>query len=181
MDLTKGIMVSTEDQTARHWHAIYVRPSHEAQVAKRFNAREIENYLPKYAVEHRWKNRCVAKLDMPLFPGYIFARISNNERARVLNVPSVVFFVGTAGRPTPLRDNEIDALRAGLTTRNAEPHPFLKEGERARIKHGALGGMEGVVIRLKNSVRVVISLDLIMRSVAVEVDLHDLEPVEVCQ
>jgi len=165
------------NETAQNWYAVYVRPSHEAQVEKRFAIREIQSYLPQYQVEHRWKNRCTKKLDLPLFPGYIFARISPTERVRVLEVPSVLFIVGTAGRPTPLPDYDIDALRAGLATRNAQPHPFLKVGERGRIRHGALAGMEGVVLRSKNNLRVVISLDLIMKSVAVEVDWDELESV----
>ncbi len=161
----------------KHWYAIYVRPSHEAQVAKRFGIREIESYLPQYQVEHRWKNRCTRKLDLPLFPGYIFAHISPVQRVRVLEVPSVLFLVGSASSPTPLPDHEIEALRSGLAVRNALPHPFLKVGERARIRRGALAGMEGVVLRSKNSLRVVISLELIMQSVAVEVDWAELEPV----
>src|SRR6202042_602978 len=80
MTIDKGIRTLFESATVRHWHAIYVRPSHEAQVAKRFSVREIESYLPQYQVEHRWKNRCTRKLQLPLFPGYIFARISAAER-----------------------------------------------------------------------------------------------------
>jgi transcription antitermination factor NusG len=172
---------ANDDSTAsatlvtRHWYAIYVRPSHEFQVEKRFILREIESYLPQYRVERRWKNRCTKKLDLPLFPGYIFAHVQPTERVRVLEVPSVLSVVGTAGCPTPLPDDEIEALRDGLHARNAEPHPFLKVGERVRIARGALAGMEGVVIRGKNRARVVISLDLIMQSVAVEVDWEDLE------
>jgi transcription antitermination factor NusG len=166
-----------EPDTKCHWYAIYVQPSHEAQVAKRFNIRDIESYLPQYRVERRWKNRCTAKLDLPLFPGYIFARIAVSERVRILEVPSVLFMVGTAGRPTPLPDRDIEILRAGLQVRNANPHPFLTVGERARIQRGALAGMEGVVLRRKNGLRVVISLDLIMQSISVEVDWDDLEPV----
>lgn len=157
------------------WYAVYVRPSHEAQVAKRFDIREIESYLPQYRVEHRWRNRCTRQLDLPLFPGYLFTRITPGERVRVLDVPSVLFLVGTGTRPTPVPDCEIEVLRAGLAVRNALPHPFLKVGERARIRRGALAGLEGVVLRDKNSLRVVISLDLIMQSVAVEVDWDELE------
>ena len=83
----------------KHWYAVYVRPSHEAQVAKRFCTREIENFLPQYQVQHKWKNRCTKKLDLPLFPGYLFAHISTAERVRVLEVPSVLCLVGTAHRP----------------------------------------------------------------------------------
>jgi transcription antitermination factor NusG len=163
--------------TEQNWYAIYVRPSHEAQVAKRFSIREIEYYLPQYEVEHRWKNRCTRKLDLPLFPGYIFGHITPPERVRVLEVPSVLCVVGTAGRPTPLAASEIEAMRSGFEARNALPHPFLKVGERARIRRGALAGMEGVILRNKNSVRVVISLDLILQSVSVEVDWDELEPI----
>ena len=163
--------------TEQNWHAIYVRPSHVAQVAKRFSVREIEYYLPQYRVEHRWKNRCTRKLDLPLFPGYIFCHITPRERVRVLEVPSVLFVVGTAGRPTPLAESEIEAMRSGLEARNAMPHPFLKVGERARIRRGALAGMDGVILRNKNSVRVVLSLDAIMQSVSVEVDWDELEPI----
>jgi transcription antitermination factor NusG len=172
--------IAAESETTRRWHAIYVRPSHEANVAKRLGVREIESYLPQYRVERRWKNRCTAKLDLPLFPGYIFARIVAAERVRVLEVPSVLFLVGTAGRPTPIPNDDIESLRAGLNSRNAQPHPFLKAGERARIRRGALVGMEGVVIRSKSGLRVVISLDLIMQSVAVEVDWEDLQPLGQC-
>ncbi len=101
-------------EAAQNWYAVYVRPSHEAQVAKRFSIREIESYLPQYQVEHRWKNRCTKKLNLPLFPGYLFAHVSPTERVRVLEVPSVLFLVGTAKCPTALPDYEIDALRAGL-------------------------------------------------------------------
>lgn len=177
MKIDGNIPTPLQTVTDRHWHAIYVRPSHEVQVAKRFSVREIESYLPQYQVKHRWKNRCTKKLDLPLFPGYIFARISPSERVRVLDVPSVLWVVGTGSRPTPLPDSDIDALRAGLHAHNAEPHPFLKMGERVRIRRGALAGMEGVVLRSKNNMRVVISLDLIMQSVSVEVDWDELEPV----
>jgi len=176
MKVTVEIPKPAEAEAQRFWHAIYVRPSHEAQVGKRFNVRDIESYLPQYRVERRWKNRCVAKLELPLFPGYIFARFSNAERVRVLEVPSVLFLVGTAGRPTPLADSDVDALRAGLHLRNARPHSFLNVGQRVRIKRGALAGMEGVVDHRKNGTRVVINLDFIMRSVAVDANWDDLEP-----
>lgn len=164
-------------ELVRHWYAVYTRPCHEAQVARHFGVRAIEGYLPQYRVVHRWKNGCTKKLDLPLFPGYIFAHVVSTERVRLLEVPSVLSVVGTAGRPTPLPDSDIEALRAGLSMRRAEPHPFLKVGERARIRHGALAGMEGVIVRSKNNLRVVISLDLIMQSVAVEVDWDELEPI----
>jgi transcription termination/antitermination protein NusG len=166
----------SEMQIAPHWYAVYTRPSHEKQVAKQFAAREIESYLPHYQVRRRWKNRCNKNLELPLFPSYIFVRIPLADRVRVLEVPSVLSIVGTAGCPVPLPDHDIETLRAGLQARKAEPHPFLKLGMRARIVHGPLAGLEGFVVRDNNGVRVVISLDLIMQSMAVEVAWDEVEP-----
>lgn len=175
--VTSDGLINTGSEIAPRWYAIYTRPSHEAKVAKHFDLRGIEGYLPQYQVVHRWKNRCTKKLSLPLFPGYVFAHIASTERIRVLEVPGVVLVVGVAGRPAPLPDADIDALRVGLHQRKAEPHPFVKVGERVRVRRGSLAGMEGVVVRSKSVLRVVISLDLIMRSVAVEVDWDELEPI----
>lgn len=164
-------------EATSQWYAVYIRPRQEVQVAKHLEVRRVEAYLAWYHAVHRWKNRCTRQLDLPLFPGYIFARIMPTERVRVLEVPGVVYLVGAAGKPTPLPDSEIEALRAGLQMRNPEPHPFLREGERVRIRSGALEGMEGILKRSKNSLRVVINLDLIMRGAAVEVGRDEVEPV----
>jgi transcription antitermination factor NusG len=164
-------------KAARNWFAVYTAPRHEKRVASHFGQRHIECYLPLYQVSHRWKNRRTMELELPLFPGYIFVRIGASERIRVLEVPGVVSIVG--GRePVPLPEFEIESLRAGLHLRKSAPHPYLVVGERARIRTGALAGMEGVLIRKKNNLRVVLTLDMIMQSVAVEVDAGDLEPVE---
>lgn len=158
------------------WFAVYTSPRHEKRVAQYLNIREIEHYLPLYHPQHRWNSGCLATLDLPLFPGYIFVRIDRTERVRVLEVPGVLTVVGGTGRqPAPLPEAEIEALRAGLPLRRAEPHPLLTVGQRARIRSGALAGMEGVVVRQKSSLRVVLTVDLIMQSVAVEVDGSELE------
>jgi transcription antitermination factor NusG len=172
-----GVVDAAALPQAQHWYAIYTRSCQEAQIEKHFAVRGIESFLPQYYVVKSWKNRCTKKLARPLFPGYIFTHINPLERIRVLEIPGVVSLVGAAGRPMPLSDVEIDALREGLHARKAEPHPFLKVGRRARIRGGALAGMEGVVVRDKNCSRIVISLDLIMRSIAVEVDWDELEPI----
>ena len=116
-------------------------------------------------------------LDLPLFPGYVFIRIPRHERGRVLAVPGAVAVVGgTGGEPAPVPDATIDALRTGLRQRLAQPHPLMTAGQRARIRAGALAGFEGIVARSKNGFRVVLTLEHIMQSYAVEVDLNDLEP-----
>jgi len=161
------------------WFAVYTSPRHEKRVAQYLNAREIEHYLPLYSARHKWRSGSTATLDLPLFPGYMFVRIDRAARAHVLQVPGILDIVGGTGRqPVPLPDVEIDALRAGLPFRNAEPHPLLTVGQRARIRSGALTGMEGVVARLKGSLRVILTLDLILRSVSVEVTAEELESLD---
>jgi len=116
-------------------------------------------------------------LDLPLFPGYVFIRIPRSERRSVLTVPGAVAVVGgTGGEPAPVPDATIDALQTGLRQRLAQPHPPMTAGQRARIRSGALAGFEGIVVRSKNGFRVVLTLEHIMQSYAVEVDLNDLEP-----
>jgi transcription antitermination factor NusG len=143
------------------------------------NLREIEHYLPLYQVRRKWRNGLTVTVDLPLFPGYLFVRIERDERVRVLETPSVLSFVEGAGaKPVSLPESEIAALRTGLRLRHAEPHPLLTVGQRARIRSGALAGMEGVVVRKKNSLRVVLTMDMIMQSVSVEVDGAELEIVD---
>jgi transcription antitermination factor NusG len=158
-----------------NWYAIYTRPSHEKRVAEYFGLREIECYLPSYRTARRWKNRCNVELELPLFPGYVFAHFGWNQRVRVLEVPSVVSIVGNGREALPLPNSEIESLRAGLGPRRAEPHPYLNIGERARILRGPLEGFEGIMVRRNNGLRVVLTLKQILKSVAVEVEECDLE------
>jgi transcription antitermination factor NusG len=162
---------------AVRWFAIYTSPRHEKSVARHLDQREIEYYLPLYRSERRWSDGSKVTLDLPLFPGYIFVRMTNRERGQVLGVPGALSVVpGTGGGPAELPDALIDTLRVGLATYPAEPHPLLTTGQRARIRTGALAGMEGVVIRRKNALRVVLTLEHVMQSIAVEVASEDLEP-----
>ena len=138
--------------------------------------RQIEHFLPLYRTHRKWSDGSRVTLDLPLFPGYIFVCIQRTQRVRVLEVPGVLSVVGgTGGEPASLPEAEIDALRSGISLRNAQPHPLLKVGQRARIRSGAFAGMEGVVQRMKYSYRVVLTLDSIMQSFAVEVDGEELE------
>lgn len=158
-----------------NWYAIYTRPSHEKRVAEHCEVREIECYLPSYRTTRRWKNRCKVELELPLFPGYVFVRLFWREHVRVLELPSVLSIVGNGREPLPLEHSEIASLRAGLVLYRAEPHPYLNIGERARIKSGPFTGLEGVVVRKNNGLRVVLTLQQIMKSVAIEVEERDLE------
>jgi transcription antitermination factor NusG len=161
---------------AQKWFAVYTSPRHEKRVSQYLGQKEIEHYLPLYRTQRKWRDGSKVTLNLPLFPGYLFVHISKSERVPVLQVPGVLSFVGGTGRqPAALPEAEINALRSGLPLRRAEPHPLLTVGQRARIRSGALAGKEGVLVRRKNSLRVVLTMELIQRSVAVEVDESELE------
>jgi transcription antitermination factor NusG len=164
---------------ASKWFAVYTSPRHEKRVAQHFGQREIEFYLPLYRAQRKWRDGSRVTLELPLFPGYIFVHIRRTERVRVLNVPGALAVVGGKGHePTALPDETIEALRTGLQLRPIEPHALLTVGQRARIRSGAFAGMEGIVVRKNNCFRLVLTLEHIMQSIAVEVSPDDLEPLE---
>lgn len=118
------------------------------------------------------------RLQLPLFPGYVFVRIVVADRLRVLGVPGVVRLVGFSGQLTPLPDEEIESLKKGLAGGVcAEPHPFLTAGRRVRVKRGPFEGRQGILLRRKGKLRLVLSIELIMRSVVIDVDIADVEAV----
>ncbi|MFZ1938273.1 MAG: UpxY family transcription antiterminator [Terracidiphilus sp.] len=160
-----------------NWFALYTTSRHEKRVAEHLMHREIECYLPLYRSQRRWSDGSRVTLELPLFPGYLFVHIERNERSDVLAVPGALAVVGgTGGEPATLPDATIEALKTGLRLNRAQPYPFATVGQRVRIRSGALGGLEGIVVRHKNSFRVVMTLEHIMQSYAVEVDFEDLEP-----
>ena len=160
----------------RHWYALYTASNQEKRVEQHLRTKGVEVFLPLYTVTRRWKNRMTMKLDLPLFVGYVFVRIALAERVRVLEAPAAVSLVGNGREPLPLPDAEIDTLRRGLRLRQVDPYPYLKVGNRARIRSGALAGLEGVVVRKDDRLKVVVSIDAIMRSFAVHVHADELEP-----
>jgi transcription antitermination factor NusG len=160
-----------------NWYALYTCSRHEKQVAAILGQRDVPFFLPLYHSIRRWKDRRV-NLQLPLFPGYIFVNIAFRRRFDVLSIPGAVRFVAFNGRPAALNDAELAALRNGLDLAlRAQPYPYLKTGCRVRVCSGPLCGMEGILIRRKQQVRLVVSLHLIMRSVAIELDAADVVPV----
>jgi transcription antitermination factor NusG len=160
------------------WFALYTTARHEKRVAQHLSQRKIECYLPLYRSERKWSDGSRVTLELPLFPGYLFIHIRRNERVNVLSVPGALAVVGgTGGEPAALPDATIDTLRTGLQFARVHPHRLVTAGQRVRIRTGALAGLEGVVVRSKNSCRVVLTLEHIMQSYAVEVGVDDLEPV----
>ena len=165
------------NRSQKRWYAAHTRANHEKRVAEQLLLREVEHFLPLYQSVRKWADRR-KRLEVPLFPGYIFVRLPLQERLRVLEIPSVARLVGFDKLPAALRDDEMEAMRNGLTRDlRAVPHPYLKVGRRVRIIRGPLETCEGILLRNKGDFRVVLSVDLIMRSVAVEVGAEDIVPV----
>lgn len=164
------------DHCELRWYAAYTYSYHEKRVAGQLRERAIPHFLPLYQTVHNWRNGR-AHLQLPVFPGYIFVQIARVDRIRVLELPSVVRLVGTVSGPIAIPEAEIEILRKGWSSSvQAEPYPYLTVGSRVRIRCGPFSGAEGFLIRKKQRCKVVISLDIIMRSVAVEVDASDVEP-----
>jgi transcription antitermination factor NusG len=160
------------------WFAAYTLPRHEKAVGRQFNARHIESFLPLSRVSRRWKNGCTVVVEQPLFPSYIFVFIDRRESVKVLQVPGVLTIVSAGRELAPLPTSEVEALRAGLPLRHFEPHSYLVVGEKVRITAGSFAGVSGVLVRKKNNLRVVLTLDLILQSFAVEVSIDEIEPLK---
>jgi len=169
-----GTWDSPPEYSQPHWYAAYTCANHEKTTAAQMVQHGIGHFLPTYESVRRWKDRRV-RLDTPLFPGYVFVFLALRDRINVLQVPGVVHLVSFNGHPAPLPTDLIADLRKWLNELRVEPHPFLTIGRRVRIRSGPLQGTVGILLRRKNDCRVVLSVDLIQRSVAVEVDLVDLE------
>lgn len=157
------------------WYALYTCANHEKKAAKEIFRRGLDSFLPVYKTTRRWSDRRV-QIEMPLFPGYVFVHLALCDRLKALQVPGVVRLVGFSGLPAALPDEQIDTLRAGLDEVRAQPHPLLTAGKRVRIKRGPLAGMQGILLRRKGKFRLVISISVIQRAIAVDVDIVDVEP-----
>jgi transcription antitermination factor NusG len=157
------------------WYAARTSPNHEKRVREHLVSRNLECFLPVYETVRRWKNGCNMRIEMPLFPGYLFVEIDLVNRIRVLEVPGVLCLVGTGPFPWPLPEGEIEALRAGLHLYRPQPHARLTVGQRVRIKTGPLADLTGILLRQKDGLRVVLSIDMLMQGAAVEVQIDDIE------
>src|SRR5215475_9071495 len=170
-------MAGSENDIPRRWYAVQTRPHHEKRVEERLKLKDLSTFLPLHRCRHRWKNGVNADLELPLFPCYLFARVSDYDRVAVMQLPGVVGLAVSSAHPTCIPDEEIEVLRTAVDTLGATPHPYLKTGEKVRIVAGPLAGMDGILTRRKQELRVVITIELIMRSLVVEVCEADLQPV----
>lgn len=158
------------------WFAVHTRSRHEKAIAARLDAQATETFLPLHRSRHTWKNGVHAEVDEPLFPCYLFALIGASERVRLLQTPGVLGLAATTARPTAIPNEEIVLLRTATAKLTAEPHPYLACGDRVRIVAGPLKGLEGILARRKRKCRVVLSIEVILRSIAVEVSEFEIEP-----
>ncbi|MGQ9633337.1 MAG: transcription termination/antitermination protein NusG [Bryobacteraceae bacterium] len=159
------------------WFALSVKPNHERSVAQLLEWKGWATFLPMYRSRRRWSDR-IKELELPLFAGYVFCRFPVGDKSRILSTPSVVSIVGFAGKPVAVTDEEIELVRkmtaSGLPV---GPWPYLRVGQRVRIEAGPLSGLEGILLQLKDAWRVVVSIELLQRSVAAEVDRDVVSPV----
>jgi transcription antitermination factor NusG len=168
--------VGTEDL---RWYALHTRARHERVVELRLREHGLETYLPTVQEVHRWSDRR-KKVEVPLFSCYVFLRTSltPSDRTLVHRIDSVLGFVGVRGVGLPIPDDQIHGVRRILEQEKPwRSHPFLKVGQRVRVRGGALDGIEGIFMSENGDHSLVISVDAIQRSMAVRIDGYDVEPV----
>lgn len=170
-------MLLENTEPAAQWFAAYTLPRHEKHVSARLRDRGLDAVLPLYQAVRQWKKSRAVALDLPLFPSYVFVHVPRSALATLLSVPGIHSIVGSGKEAWALPAQEIEALRAGSLLGSVTPHPYLRVGERVRIKAGLMAGVEGLLLRKKNEYRFVLTLEAIMKSVAVEVDADIVEPV----
>ena len=158
------------------WCAVYTRHQHEKSVSETLEAKGFEVFLPLYESTRRWKDRRKV-LSLPLFPCYVFVRGAIERRLPVLTTPGVHMIISHGEKVATVPETEIEAIRRTVDGHfKVEPHPFLRCGERVRVVRGSLSGVEGVLTRKKNLFRLVIAVEMLAQSVAVEIDAMDVVP-----
>jgi transcriptional antiterminator NusG len=164
-------------QPPAEWFAVRTRPRHEKVAANQLEKVGIETFLPLCAQVRSWSDRRKI-IDFPLFPGYAFVRIakSTQARSRVFNVSGVIGFVGPNHQATPIPAEQIQAVRSLMMANvDCRPHPYLQIGQRVRIQNGALQGLEGILVRIASDHSLVVSVDLIQRSVAIRIEGYEVD------
>jgi transcription antitermination factor NusG len=166
----------TEENTTYSWYALRVRSRHENTVALHLQARGYESFLPVYKSERRWSDR-FKEIELPLFPGYVFCQFNPLNRLPILSVPGIVHVVGVGRTPVAVDETEIAALQAAVKSGlPRQPWPFLEIGRKVRIERGPLCGVEGILLSFRGHQRLVLSVTLLQRSVAVQVDAAWVQP-----
>jgi transcription antitermination factor NusG len=159
------------------WYAVRVKPNFERTAALSLRGRGIPEFLPLYRTLRRWSDR-EKMMELPLFPGYIFAQLNPEIRTPILSSPGILAILGIGKTPVPVDPAELEAIRnvarEGLP---CEPWPFLREGQRVRVTAGGLAGVEGLLLSLRNANHLVLQVSLLQRSVLVHLDRHQIAPI----
>lgn len=166
-------------QEVENWYGVQTRARHEKVVASRLREKGVATFFPSVTEVHRWSDR-KKTVEVPLFSCYLFVKLvpSNEDRQKVLRVDSVLGLVGTDRMGTPIPSEQIDAVRLLVKEKlSYSCHPYLKIGERVRIRSGALDGMEGILLSRKGDSKLIISVDAMQRSLAIQIDGYDVEPI----
>lgn len=156
--------------TTDSWYALQVKVNHERRVADALQSKGYETFVPLYKTTRRWSDR-IKCLERPLFPTYAFCRFNPESKYGVVSTPSVTRIVGFGKRPVPVDNAEIDALKIAMTSgHTCEPHPVLGVGQKVKVIDGPLAGLKGILLAEARKKRIVISVTLVQKAVAVEVD-----------
>src|SRR5215813_4228320 len=160
------------------WYALRVKPRFEKLVHEHLEHKGYEAFLPSYVSRNRWSDR-IKEVRLPLFSGYTFCRFDVNDRLPILVTPGVQFIVGLGRIPIAVEETEIQTLRHAVNSgQPLRPWPYIKVGQRVEIERGPLQGLSGIVLRMKNVDRLIVSVSLLMRSVAVEMDQEWVRPIK---
>jgi transcription antitermination factor NusG len=166
------------ETTPERWFALRVKSRCEKLVTTMARNKGFEEFLPLYECHRRWSDR-LKSVELPLFPGYVFCRLNPQHRLPLLTIPGVLHFVGIGKAPVPIDDEEITAIQSAVKSGlSAEPWPFLEAGQRVRLEDGPLAGLEGLLVEVRKRYRVVVSVSLLKRSVAVEIDREWVAPLD---
>ena len=162
---------------ASNWYAIHTKPRHEKWIAGQLHKKRVFTFLPLLQQIHQWSDRR-SKVEVPMFSCYAFVRIAQTteERLKVLRTPGVLGFVGSERQGTPIPDEQVENLRTAIREKiPCALHPFVSAGKRVRIRGGSLDGLEGILVRQGGDQSLVVSVELLQRSVSIRVNGYDIE------
>ena len=160
------------------WYALKVRPRFERSGVVHLESRGYDPFLPCYSVKRQWSDR-VKSIALPLFPGYVFCQFDINARFPIVTAPGVNFVVGVGRVPEPIAQQEIESIRAVIASGlHYEPYPYLNVGQLVVVEQGALTGLAGLITDMKNGSRLIISINLLKRSVSTEIDRTWVKPID---
>ncbi len=174
----RGREVDTFSAATSLWYALAVRPRHERRVSLVLRSKGYREFLPMYHARRRWTDR-VAEIELPLFPGYVFCQFDpGDRRVPIVTTPGVIRIVGGPNGPVAVDEIEMATVRAVVDSGiAAQPWPYLATGQAVRIQHGALAGIEGILLEVKGRRRLIVSVTLLQRSIHVDIDSALVVPV----